>query len=209
LTTLVLATLNPGKVREFAELLSAAGLPTRVIGLREAGVSVPEETGTTFRENAILKARHAASVSGQLALADDSGLEVDGLGGVPGVYSARYAGPNADDEANRRKLIAALKAAPDAARTARFRCALAIAGPDGAVEVVEGMCEGAISTESRGTNGFGYDPLFLLPERGQTMAELTPAEKNAISHRARATALALPILRRRLAAEPAAALERG
>ena len=209
MTTLVLATQNPGKVREFAELLVTAGLHARVIGLREAGVSAPEETGTTFRENAVLKARHAAATSGQLALADDSGLEVDGLNGAPGVYSARYAGPNADDEANRQKLITALEAVPDAARTARFRCALAIAGPDGAVEVVEGVCEGTISIEPRGTNGFGYDPLFVLPERGQTMAELTPAEKNAISHRARATVLALPILRRRLVAEPAAALERG
>jgi XTP/dITP diphosphohydrolase len=207
LTTLVLATLNPGKVREFAELLSAAGLPAHVIGLWEAGISAPKETGTTFRDNAILKARHAAAATGQLALADDSGLEVDGLGGAPGVYSARYAGPGADDEANRRQLVAALEAAPEAARTARFHCAIAIAQPDGAVEVVEGTCEGIIVTESRGTHGFGYDPLFLLPDRGQTMAELTSAEKNAISHRARATARALPILRRRLAATPAAALE--
>ena len=190
--TIVLATTNPGKVREFRALL--AGLQVRVAGLDEVGLAAPQETGTTFAENAALKARHAAEGSGLLAVADDSGLEVDALGGAPGVYSARWAGEGADDEANRRRLIRELAVVPDGARGARFRCAIAIAVPGGATEIVEGECEGKVVTEPRGGGGFGYDPLFLLPERGQTMAELAPAEKNAISHRARAFALALPIL---------------
>lgn len=200
--TLVLATTNPGKVREYERLLAAAGLPLRVLGLGEAGLSAPPETGETFAENAILKARHAAAGSGLPALADDSGLEVDGLGGAPGVHSARYAGEGATDEANRQRLIAELARVPEAGRTGRFRCALALALPTGAVEMVEGHCEGRVITEPRGDNGFGYDSLFLLPGRGLTMAELTLAEKNAISHRARATAQALPALRRLLAQGP-------
>lgn len=196
--TLVLATANPGKIREFARLL--ADLPVRVIGLAEAGVASPEETGATFAENAALKAAHAANASGWTALADDSGLEVDCLDGEPGVRSARYAGPDADNEANRRRLIRALgeRVAADpalaAGAPARFRCAIAVARPHGAVEVVEGACEGFAITEPRGANGFGYDPLFLLPDRGMTMAELAPEEKDAISHRARAVARALPLV---------------
>ena len=196
--TIVLATTNAGKVREFGQLFAASGLALRVIGLREVGVEAPPETGTTFAENALLKARHAATASGHLAFADDSGLEVDGLGGAPGVRSARYAGEGAGDEANRQRLIAALAGVPEGARGGRFRCAIAIARPDGTAEVAEGSCEGVAITTPRGDNGFGYDPLFFLPERGRTMAELAPAEKNAISHRARATARALPILRRML-----------
>lgn len=196
--TIVLATTNEGKVREFRQLFAANGLSLRVVGLREAGLEAPPETGTTFAANALLKARHAASASGQLALADDSGLEVDGLGGAPGIYSARYAGEGAGDEANRQRLIAAIAALPEEARGARFRCAIAIARPDGTVEVAEGSCEGRVISTPRGENGFGYDPLFFLPKQGRTMAELTAEEKNAISHRGRATALALPLLRRLL-----------
>lgn len=196
--TMVLATTNPGKVREFRALL--AGLPVRVAGLDEVGLVAPPETGATFAENAALKARHAAAGSGLLAVADDSGLEVDALGGAPGVHSARWAGEGAGDEANRRRLIRELAGVPEGARGARFRCAIAIAAPGGAIEIVEGECEGRVVTEPRGEGGFGYDPLFLLPERGLTMAELAPAEKNAISHRARAFARALPILRTFLAA---------
>lgn len=196
--TIVLATTNAGKLREFGQLFAASGLPIHVVGLHEMGLSAPLETGATFAENAILKARHAAAGSGLLAFADDSGLEVDGLGGAPGVRSARYAGEGAGDEANRRRLITELARVPEAARTGRFRCAIAIAQPEGAVEVAEGCCEGHMVTAPRGDNGFGYDPLFLLPTEGRTMAELTTAEKNAISHRARATTLAIPILCRML-----------
>lgn len=196
--TIVLATTNPGKVREFGQLFAASGLSLHVIGLRDVGLEAPEETGTTFAENALLKARHAATATGHLALADDSGLEVDGLGGAPGVRSARYAGEGAGDAANRQRLIAELAGVPEAARTGRFRCAIAIARPDGTAEVAEGRCEGVAITTPRGDNGFGYDPLFLLPQLGRTMAELASEEKNAISHRARATAHALPMLRRML-----------
>ena len=195
---IVLATSNPGKVREFERLLAEGGLPLAVLGLAEVGLSAPPETGVTFAENAILKAQNAAMRSGLPALADDSGLEVDALGGAPGVYSARYAGEGAGDEANRQRLIAELARVPEAERTGRFRCAIAVALPDGTVETVEGSCEGRLITEPRGTEGFGYDPLFLLPERGRTLAELPLAEKNRISHRAQATARALPVLRRML-----------
>jgi XTP/dITP diphosphohydrolase len=198
--TIVLATTNAGKVREFGQLFAASGLALRVVGLREVGLEAPPETGATFAENALLKARHAATASGHLAVADDSGLEVDGLGGAPGVRSARYAGEGAGDEANRRRLIAELTKLPEAARTGRFRCAIAIARPDGTAEVAEGSCEGVAITTPRGEHGFGYDPLFFLPEQGRSMAELAPEEKNAISHRARATTQALPILRRMLGA---------
>ena len=194
----MLATSNPGKVREFERLLAEGGLPLSVLGLAEVGLSAPPETGVTFAENAILKAQNAAMRSGLPALADDSGLEVDALGGAPGVYSARYAGEGAGDEANRQRLIAELSRVPEAERTGRFRCAIAVALPDGTVETVEGSCEGRLITEPRGTEGFGYDPLFLLPGRGRTLAELPLAEKNRISHRAQATARALPVLRRML-----------
>lgn len=159
----------------------------------------PAETGETFAENAVLKARHAAAASGLVALADDSGLEVDALGGAPGIHSARYAGEAANDEENRRRLRRELAGVSDERRTGRFRCALALAAPDGAssrlVTVVEGVLEGRLLIEPRGDGGFGYDPLFLLPERGVTLAELTPEEKNAVSHRARAARRVLPALR--------------
>ncbi len=196
----MLATTNPGKVREYRALLGV--LPVRLVGLDETGLAQGPETGATFAENAAQKARHAAAGSGLVALADDSGLEVDGLGGAPGVRSARYAGEAADDEANRRRLIRELAAVPVERRTARFRCAVAIARPGagegGEPEVlalVEGTCEGVALTEPRGAHGFGYDPLFLLPERGLTLAELPPEEKNRLSHRARAVERALPALR--------------
>lgn len=199
--TIVLATANEGKIREYRQLL--AELPVRIVGLHDVGLTSPPETGATFAANAVLKARHAAEGSGLVALADDSGLEVDALDGAPGLYSARYAGPGATDQANRRQLIAALANVPADRRTGRFRCALAIAQPRGdgrvpeaLVSVVEGSCEGLVIDEPRGIGGFGYDPLFLLPERGVTMAELDPVEKNAISHRGRALVAALPLLRR-------------
>lgn len=153
-----------------------------------------EESGTTFEENASLKARHYARISGLLTLADDSGLEVDALNGEPGVRSARYAGEGASDRDLVAVILDRMKGVPQKKRTARFRCVIAVAWPSGRVELVEGVREGVISTEPRGENGFGYDPVFYLPERGKTMAELTPAEKNRLSHRAEAARKASGLL---------------
>ena len=179
---LLLATRNPGKLAELRALL--ADLPIEVA----AAVDAPEvdETGSTFAENARLKALAVARWSGEWALADDSGLEVDALGGRPGVLSSRYAGSGATDAERNARLLAELADVPDAARTARFRCVIALAAPDGRVWMREGACEGRIARAPRGSHGFGYDPVFLLPERGLTMAELPPEEKSRISHRARA-----------------------
>lgn len=182
---LVVATRNAGKLREIRAL--TAGRPLVWRGLDEFP-DLPEvqESGATFAENARLKARHYAAATGLPALADDSGLEVDALGGAPGVHSARYAGLPRDDTANNHKLIAALAGVPPARRTARFRCALALAHKGVVLLEAEGVFEGLIIDEPRGTNGFGYDPHFLIPELGRTAAELPPAEKNARSHRGQA-----------------------
>ena len=155
-----------------------------------------EETGTTFEENAVLKAETLAKALNMIVIADDSGLAVDALDGAPGVYSARYAGDH-DDEANIVKVLENLAGVPEEKRTARFMCALAIAGPEMDTTTVFGTCEGIILEEKRGTNGFGYDPIFFVPEQGRAMAELTPEEKGAISHRGNAIrklAAALPTL---------------
>lgn len=184
---LVLASGNAGKVREFQALLGTAW---RVRPQSELAVAPVEETGTTFFANALLKARHAAQVTGLPALADDSGLEVDALGGAPGVRSARYAGPEADDAANNAQLLAALSGVPDPQRTARYRCVLVwLGGPDDKTPLIaEGVWEGRILPAPRGRGGFGYDPLFLDPETGLAAAELDPAAKNARSHRGQALA---------------------
>lgn len=182
---LLLATRNPGKVREFRALL--AHLPLTVLSAADVdGLPEVDETGTTFAENAIRKAVALAEASGRLALADDSGIEVDALGGAPGVYSARYAGPGADDAANRRKLLAALDGVPDGQRTGRFRCAIALAAPDGLLTVVEAAWDGTVARAERGSGGFGYDSIFVPDGGVRTAAELTPEEKNAVSHRAQA-----------------------
>lgn len=182
---LLLATRNPGKVQEFRALL--AHLPVTVLSAADIeGLPDVEETGTTFAENATQKAVALAQASGRIALADDSGIEVDALGGAPGVYSARYAGPAADDGANRRKLLAALAGVPDGQRTGRFRCAIALAAPDGLLTVVEAAWEGTIAHAERGSGGFGYDSVFVPTGGERTAAELAPAEKNAVSHRAQA-----------------------
>ncbi len=183
---LIIATGNPGKLREFQALLD--GLPFAPVGLASVGVSAPDETGTTFFANAWLKARHAAAATGAPAIADDSGLEVDALGGAPGVYSARYAGPGADDAANNAKLLRALARTPLEARRARYRCILVyVEGPDDVAPLsAEAIWEGCIVDVPRGAGGFGYDPHFWLPELGVTAAELDPAEKNRLSHRGRA-----------------------
>jgi XTP/dITP diphosphohydrolase len=156
-------------------------------------INFPPETGETFAENATVKAVEAARQAGILAIADDSGLEVDALGGAPGVRSARYAGEPPSDERNRQKLLAALANIPTEDRGARFRCVVALASPAGDVRIAEGVCDGAIARAARGTNGFGYDPIFLLAS-GRTMAELSSEEKNQISHRAQAYQNILPSL---------------
>jgi XTP/dITP diphosphohydrolase len=190
---LLLGTTNRGKQREFLELLS--DWSGEIVLPQDLGLALDvAETGATFAEIAAQKARIYARAAGLPALADDSGLEVDALGGAPGIHTARYAGPGASDEDRYRKLLAELGDAPPEERTARFRCAVAVAHPDGAVGIAEGTCEGRIVFEPRGEHGFGYDPVFLLPERQQTMAELPARVKNQISHRARALRAARPLL---------------
>ncbi len=185
---LVVATGNAGKLRELQALLE--GLGFELVGQSALGVDAIEETGATFLENALLKARHAAAATGSAVLADDSGLEVDALGGAPGVFSARYAGPSADDAANNRKLIEALADVPPAARRARYRCVLVyLDGPsDPEPLIAEGVWEGQIAETPRGAGGFGYDPYFLVPAEGCTAAELAPSTKNRLSHRGQALA---------------------
>jgi XTP/dITP diphosphohydrolase len=191
---LVIASRNRGKVAEYQRLLS--DLPFTVLSLADYP-SLPEidEHGRTFAENALLKAETVARLTGELALADDSGLEVEALDGLPGLHSARYSGPGATDEQNNLKLLAELAGLPDSQRTARFRAAIAITGLGREPRVVEGFCSGEITLFPRGTGGFGYDPLFFVPEAGKTFAEMDPAEKNKYSHRARAFAAAREILR--------------
>jgi XTP/dITP diphosphohydrolase len=194
LTPLIVATGNPGKLREFRALL--ADLPFDLHSLGELGIAAPEETGASFAENALLKARHAAAAAsaagfggsaplGVAAIADDSGLEVDALGGAPGIYSARYAGEGADDAANNEKLLQALAGMCREQRVARYRCALAFVSgvPDEAPLMTEGVWEGTIVDTPRGSGGFGYDPYFWLPDLGVTAAQLEPEQKNRLSHR--------------------------
>jgi len=192
----VLATRNAGKVREFQALLDGTGIEV-VCAADLPGAPEVEETGTTFRDNALLKARALAAFSGLVTLADDSGLEVDALGGAPGLHSKRYAGGGASDADRRARLLAALADAP-APRRARFRCVIAVAVPPDldTVPLFEGVCEGEILFDERGAGGFGYDPLFRLAGQDQTMAELPAETKNRVSHRARAAQAARPFLAR-------------
>jgi len=184
---IILATTNKGKTAEIRRLLAACGV--EIVSLADLpSIEFPEETGRTFLDNAVAKARFVSERFGAPALADDSGLEVDALEGSPGVRSARYAGDGATDEANYTKLLAEMKTVPQGARSARFRCAIALVMPDGAVMTFEGALEGEIAPVPGGTNGFGYDPVFFIPDKGCTAAELSPDEKNAISHRGRALA---------------------
>ncbi len=190
---LLVATHNQGKVREYRELL--AGLPLEVTYLDAEGIALEvEETGQTLAENARLKATTYARASGLWTWADDSGLEVDALGGAPGVYSARYAGEGASDADRYRKLLDALIGVPWARRTARFRCVVALATPGGEIRASDGACEGVIAFGPAGSNGFGYDPVFYLPDRGLTMAQLGAEVKNEISHRGRAARAAQALL---------------
>ncbi len=180
----VIATKNKGKAKDFEALFTPLGY--EVVTMFDVAPDMEiEETGTTFEENAILKAETLSRALGQLVIADDSGLAVDALEGEPGVYSARYAGDH-NDEANIEKVLENLQGVPVEERTARFCCALAIAGPNLDTYTVFGTCEGVILTEKRGSNGFGYDPIFYVPELDRAMAELSPEEKGAISHRGNA-----------------------
>jgi XTP/dITP diphosphohydrolase len=183
---LVVATANAGKLREFQTLL--ADLPYDLTSQAALGVVAPAETGASFVENALLKARHAAGVTGLAAIADDSGLEVDALGGAPGIYSARYAGDAASDGANNAKLMAELAGVPLERRTARYRCALVFMrdAVDTAPLIAEGIWDGYLVEEPRGAGGFGYDPYFWLPDLRRTAAELDPEVKNRLSHRGQA-----------------------
>jgi XTP/dITP diphosphohydrolase len=206
--TLVLATKNRGKLAELRALL--AGLPLDVRSIDEVVPSFPAivEDGATFEENALLKARSVAEATSLVTLADDSGLEVDALGGRPGVRSARFAGEGATDAENNAALLKALEEVHGEARRARFRCTVAIVDPFGAADdhvIAEGRCDGSIAREPRGTGGFGYDPLFVVEGLDQSLAELGDAEKNRVSHRGRATAGARAHLERLVAARIAAA----
>ncbi|TYO96137.1 XTP/dITP diphosphatase [Desulfallas thermosapovorans] len=182
---IVLATRNEGKVRELQQLLTGTGFAVVSLACHP---NVPEvvEDGDTFEANAVKKAREVAVAVGRITLADDSGLVVDYLDGAPGVHSARFAGQEHDDTANNLKLLQLLDGVPRQKRTARFCCVVALATPDGQVATTQGTCEGVIIETPRGENGFGYDPLFLVPEYNRTFAELDSSTKNAISHRGRA-----------------------
>lgn len=183
---LVLATTNTGKLAELAALVGEWGtvecIPLTVV----AGASPADEPAATYAENAIAKARAVAVASGLPALADDSGLEVDALGGAPGVRSARWAGDAATDAGRNARLLDALRGVAPGARTARFRCVVALAWPDGRVESAEGACEGRVATVPRGTRGFGYDPIFVADDLGCTFGEASAEEKRRIDFRARA-----------------------
>ncbi|WP_044894582.1 XTP/dITP diphosphatase [Bacillus alveayuensis] len=181
----IIATKNAGKVKEFQTLFAEKAVKVKSLLDIEDAPDV-EETGETFAENAILKAETIANYLNKVVIADDSGLAVDALGGKPGVYSARYAGEHKNDKENMAKVLEELNGVPFEQRTARFHCALAVAIPNQRTVVVEGTCEGYIAEAPTGTNGFGYDPIFYVPEQQKTMAELSKEEKNKISHRANA-----------------------
>ena len=192
MNTLVVATGNAGKLKEIRNLLEGETILQSLSDYPH----IPEivEDGDTFEANAIKKAVTVSRASGMITLGDDSGLQVDALGGVPGVYSARFAGKNATDQDNNTKLLGLLESVPQEKRTARFRCVMAIATPDGTVQTAEGECEGFILTEPRGTGGFGYDPLFYHPESEATFGQLALHQKNMISHRGRALQAAAPLI---------------
>jgi XTP/dITP diphosphohydrolase len=185
LKEIIIATKNKGKAKEFEQLFGSKGFQVRTL-LDFPTLNDVEETGKTFVENAALKAETISRTIGKMVIADDSGLMVDALGGKPGVFSARYAGEAKSDDANIDKVLAELAATPNEERSARFCCALAVAFPNRKTLTVFGTCEGEILRERRGTNGFGYDPIFFVKEKNKSMAELFAEEKNLISHRANA-----------------------
>lgn len=182
---MIFATGNENKMVEIREILG--DLPLEILSMKQAGIRADiEENGTSFEENALIKAREVCRLAGEMVLADDSGLEIDYLNGEPGIYSARYMGENTSYRVKNKNLMERLERVPNEKRTARFVCAIAAVFPDGKELVVRGTVEGIIGYEERGENGFGYDPIFYLPERGLTTAELPPEEKNSISHRGNA-----------------------
>ncbi|MEH7019341.1 XTP/dITP diphosphatase [Priestia megaterium] len=190
---IIIATKNAGKVKDFETLFSPKRFKVKSL-LDFPGIEDVEETGVTFAENATLKAEAISSALNKPVIADDSGLAIDALNGEPGVYSARYAGENKDDNANIEKVLQKLNDVPFEKRTARFHCALAIAVPGKRTEIVEGTCEGHILEEKRGENGFGYDPIFFVEKWRCSMAELTKGQKNQISHRANALKKLAPLI---------------
>ncbi|AIE60950.1 XTP/dITP diphosphatase [Bacillus methanolicus] len=181
----IIATKNRGKAKEFESMFKSKGFQVKTL-LDYPEIGEIEETGSTFEENAVLKAETVSKQLGKMVIADDSGLIVDALDGRPGIYSARYAGEEKNDEANMDKVLKELEGVRDNERTARFYCSLAVAFPNQPTLLFSGTCEGLILKERRGTNGFGYDPIFYVVEKGKAMAELSPEEKNLISHRANA-----------------------
>lgn len=182
---MIVATRNRGKIREIREALKGLGI--RIYALSDFdGVAEIEEDGKSFTENALKKARFYSKVFGKLTLADDSGLEVECLKGMPGIYSARYAGERASNRENNQKLLKEMEGIPLSKRGARFKCVMALVSPDGKEAMTEGSCKGRIGMRERGRRGFGYDPLFILPKYGKTMAQLPLKEKNRISHRGKA-----------------------
>ncbi len=190
---LLIATNNQGKVHEYEELLSPLALSLRTP--QDLGLSISvREDGHAYEDNARIKALAYQQASGLLTLADDSGLEVDALGGRPGLHSARYGGPGVDDEGRYWLLLEQLGDVPWERRTARFRCVIVVATPRGQTHSTEGVCEGMIAFEPQGARGFGYDPVFYLPQHGKTMGQLSPRVKNRISHRAHAARRMLPVL---------------
>ncbi|MEI6131227.1 MAG: XTP/dITP diphosphatase [Bacillota bacterium] len=182
---IIVASKNKGKLEEIKYIFQ--NLPYEIVTMQDAGIEddIPE-TGTTFEENALIKARHVQSVSGEIALADDSGLEVDYLNGAPGVYSARFAGVGASDAQKNTKLLETLSGVPLEKRTARFVCVIALVFPDGKELLSRGTFEGIIAERPVGENGFGYDPLLFVPEQGRTVAQMSDSEKNEVSHRGKA-----------------------
>lgn len=184
----IAATRNKGKLDEIKEILS--GFPFKVISMEEAGIFEDiEETGSTFEENALIKAKEVCKLTGGIVMADDSGLEVDFLNGAPGIYSARFAGEGASDKDKNNKLLKLLEGVPMEKRTARFVCAIAVVFPDFTHFTVRGTCEGYIANKPEGSNGFGYDPLFYMKEYKMTTAQMEPGRKHAISHRGKALRL--------------------
>jgi XTP/dITP diphosphohydrolase len=202
MTKLLVATHNQGKLQNFADMLQ--DLAVEWLSLDEVGVVQDvEETGSTFRENSLLKARAYAAETGLLTLADDSGLEVDALHGAPGVYTARYGGEGLTAVQRYQKLLNDIKTVPESQRTARFRCVIVLAAPDGTIlGESEGVCEGRIAQAPAGDNGFGYDPVFYLPQFNKTMAQLPAAQKHQISHRGQAVQAIVPRLRDLLKTPP-------
>jgi XTP/dITP diphosphohydrolase len=190
----IIATRNKGKLSEIAEILS--GLPFNVISMEEAGISEDiEEYGNSFEENAMIKAKEVFKLTGEMVMADDSGLEVDYLNGAPGIYSARFAGCDATDEDKNNKLLSMLQGVPFEKRSARFVCAIAVIFPDNSNFTVKGICEGHIGFKPEGNNGFGYDPLFYMSEYNMTTAQMESEEKHKISHRGKALRLMLDELK--------------